>query len=404
MISKVVFYTVYIVILGIIGAVAYFLVSILVRFIPEQFKELPLVAVFGLVVFVYILALVVHEGGHVISILRNKISLRAVKIQIFLFIKIDGKWKLRFVFSDGLDGIAVPDMPLIRNEEDFLKMQKAFAKILIAGPLATIYGWVFVFVISLVILFRSSDPIIQSAAFAISSSFSVISLFTFLILFVKDEHSVNDIPGFQLIKKDAFFAAYLFYQYIFFSSSPEKLRDESCYLKAKLIEELQIKLSQKDVHMYTINAIDILLMEYLAGIVKEMPEVVEGYLDFLLNDSEALTKLHKSGDGAYACFHIVQFLYMNDSTRHSATELYDRLKTSLKPITPVIDYFIRQTDHIIGLEDHSEFLKNRKNMRTSQIHSFTKHFDGCFVDEIRIIENITNKISTRINAPDYRDE
>ncbi|MCD8502604.1 MAG: M50 family metallopeptidase [Bacillaceae bacterium] len=384
MLKKTLFFILYLLVCAAIGAT----IGILLSYLPDHYKVLPGYAVFLIFIFTYFLAIALHELGHAISIVRHNIPLRALMILMFLFIKIEGKWKLRFTFTNILGGLAVPDMPVVKDKQTFTKMQKAYAKILLAGPIASILMWLILSAASIILLLISSNSYMLSGALTFLLSLTAITIFLLSTCFIKNEYAVGDFPAYQLAKKETFFAAYQFYQYAYFSSSPKKNRDENEYVRNVLLEELEQKLQNKDTHVYTIGVLDILLVEYLAGVTDELPNITEAYIDFILNDEESLLKLKETETGIKFYFHIIQLQYIIEDKKQVTSELYDNFKKELKMKTPVIQYLIKQTDHFIGIEDHSLFLSDNSNIRVSQLHNILKNFDGFMMDEILLNKKI----------------
>ena len=352
--------------------------------LPDDYTALPFYINILIFLITYFVLIAVHELGHFFTFIRNNIDMRALFLMVFMVIKENGKWCFKFkpnkLTSTG--GIAIPDVDIVQDKDDLKQVQRGFAKALIAGPIASI---VFGFISSAIILplmLVIDNIYLKSILFTILSSTVVITLFITIICFFKNEMVIGDFPAYMMARSDDFFVAMQFYQYAVFSSDFERIRSENKYLKSVLSRGLARKLEEKDLHVYTLQIIDTLLVEYLAGVSEELPEVIDQYVNFLLNNDEAFEKVKDSEQAMVLWFHIVRLLYINRSEKEKAEELFDEIKRRVKKKDPVARYLIKQTEHVLGIKDHSEYLKDKKNINTSSADGLFKNFEGYYIDEM----------------------
>lgn len=340
----------------------------------------------SLLIFIlaYILSITIHELGHFFSFIKNGINMRALFIIIFMFIKKEGKWKACINLNNvtALGGIAIPEVTPVKNEQEFKKLQRGYSKAIIAGPITSIISCLLLLLVILPILFLT-DTYLNSLLFVFIVSYTAVTILITLASFIKNEVAVGDFPAYTLSKNDDFFIAMQLYQYVLFSSEPIRNRKENIYLKKLLLDILEQKLKNKDTHVYTINMIDVFLVEHLAC-KSQLPEVVKDYINFLLRNSSKLLNKNRSEIIRIFIFHTIRLLHQEESTKIDALNLYSKIMNSLEKITPVDTYYIKQTEHVLGITDNSQFLKDKNNIKTSSAYELWRNFEGYYVDEIAL--------------------
>nr|WP_246596219.1 M50 family metallopeptidase [Bacillus alkalicola] len=341
------------------------------------------------------MALTVHELGHAISFARNGLSVRAVAITFFFFIKRNGRWKIEFNPNNVtfMGGIAVPDLKSVKGEEELIKHQKGYARALIAGPLASLYLWVVGSGIAVLIITISSNVYLQSTMFTFGLSLLFITLFFLGSSFIKSESAIGDFPAYNLAKKNRFFTGMQLYQYAAFSTDYEKTRRSNTYLKRYLINELSQKLKEEDTHIYTLALLETFIMEFLVGKEKEIPKVVLDYVEFIIAGEKRYSKLGQTEMGLAIIFRIIQLLY-SIGDEEKAEKMYEELKVTHKQKTAMRNYFYKQIAHMFGIEDNTEFLNEKKNINISPAHGIWKVFEGYYEDEMLFNEKISLKRSS----------
>lgn len=336
----------------------------------------------------YIGAVAVHELGHGIGFTLNGLKMRALFITMFLFIKENKKWKFKIRPNNvtTIGGIAIPDLDVVKDENEFNRLQKSYANAIISGPITSTILLIGGLAISTSFIFLSSDIYLQSIFFSFAKYLTIISLFLLGTCFFKSEIAIGDFPAYKLCKKDGFFVAIQLYQYALFSSDPNKIRSENKYLKEVILNGLSQKLQDKDTSIFTLNILDTLIIEYLSGVSKDLPKVVEDYIDFLIDNKEWMSRLKNYEVSQTLRFHIIRLLYINEKNREESTKLYEELKNDVNMKKTFIKYFIKQTDHLFGYADNSNYLKDKNNIVISSAHGLWKNFDGYFIDETKLNE------------------
>lgn len=332
----------------------------------------------------YFLSVTFHEFGHAIAFKMNKIKMRAIIFMNFMLIKENGKWKFKIIRNSSLGGIAIPEISNIKDEKEFVLKQKGFSTALIAGPVSSILTWFIFTTIGLIILKITSNSYIKSGIIISLTSLCVITFIILATSLIKNDMVVGDFPAYKIAKTDRYFTAMQLYQYGYFSSNPEKAREENIFLRKLIIEELNKKYKNQHTDWYTLGMIDMIMVEYLAGFLEELPEVVDDYINLILNRPDILKDLRVNQSKEIMYFHLIIFLYKNEETKEKAIELYEDIKNTIKPNTPKRKYLFKQIEHILKIADNKEFLMNEKNIVTSDINFIFKHFPGFFMDEIKL--------------------
>jgi len=359
--------------------------------LPPYYTAMPRLVNIIIFVLTYFLAVGLHELGHAISFSKNGIKMRALFITMFLFIKEDKKWKLKIRPNKvtAIGGIAIPDIGVVKDEIEFKKLQNAYSKAILAGPISSIALFIVGILISILVISLSSNVYVISGFYSFAKYLSVISLFLLFSCIFKSEVAVGDFPAYTLAKKDSFFVAMQLYQYAIVSSDYKRVRSENKYLKEVLLNGLSEKLENKDTHIFTLNLIDTFIIEYLAGMSNELPTIVKDYIEFLLDNPEWMTNLKNYEVSNILRFHILRLIYSEDIDK--ATKLYEDLKKHIKQNNPVMKYYIKQTDDLFGYADNSSYLNDKNNIKISSAHGIFKNFEGYFVDEMKINEMNTTK-------------
>lgn len=358
---------------------------------PAKLTSLPLYTTIIIVIFTHLLAVTVHEIGHAYIFSKNGIKMRAVIITFFLFIKMDGNWKMKFRPNNitALGGIAIPDVASVKSKTELERMQKAYSKALIAGPIASIILLGVVLLISVTITLSTTNDVLSSAFFTLAISITVITSLFIGSSFIKNEVVIGDFPAYKLAKNDLFFVSMLLYQYAIFSTEHERIRNENDYVRHLLVKDLEIKLTEQNTHIYTLGLIDQFIIEYLSGRLIDIPQVIFDYVDLLTNNKTEISKLKRTETGLSIYFHLLLFMHTNEISKVNARGLYLELKEEIKPKTMMRKYLIKQADHIFGIEKNSNYLQNINNICTSPAHGIWKNFEGYYVDEIILNEKIT---------------
>lgn len=356
------------------------------------FVSPPIYIVILIAILTFVLSVTLHEFGHAISFIKNGIKMRGIIFVNFLLIKEEGRWKFKVIRNKSLGGITVPEIMHIKDEKEFLEVQKGFANALIAGPIATIISWIILTGVGLVIINTSTNVNVSSAIWVFIIALTIITFFIIISSFFKNDMIIGDFPAYKTAKKDKYFVAMQLYSYGYFSSNAEKAREENVYLREFIIEKLKVKYKEKNFHWYTLSMIDTILLEYLSGFLEELPIIVEDYINLILKNHNILSDIKRTQEKEIMYFHIIIYLYKDESTRASSFVLYEDIKNITKPNTPKRKYLFKQVEHILGISNNEKFLRDNKNIINSDMHFIFKYFPGFFIDEIKINGSITKEV------------
>lgn len=353
--------------------------------IPFEFIAPPAYLTIMILVITYIVVIGIHELGHFISFVRNGIKMRALFITIFLIIYENHKWRLKIRPNNitAFGGIAIPEVMPVKDEEQFKRLQQAYARAILAGPITSIIAWLVLSLAIVPMIILGQNIYINSILIIFMLSITGTTLLIIIASLLKNEIAVGDFPAYSLAKNDRFFLAMQLYQYVLFSSNPETNRRKNTFLKGIICEGLVEKLKKEDTHIFTVNIIDAFLVEYLAGF-SELPKVVSDYIDFFLKNPELIRQSKASEAVQLLRFHIIGWLYRDENTRDRAMGLYDEIMAEMGRKTPVQKYLIKQIEHIMGIADNSKYLENINNIRTSSAHGLWKNFEGYYIDEMSL--------------------
>lgn len=355
----------------------------------KGFVSPPIYIIILIIVLTFILSVTLHEFGHAISFIINGIKMRGIIFVNFLLIKENNKWKFKIIRNKSLGGIAIPKITNIKNEKEFLQIQKSFAKALLAGPMASIVSWIALTLIGLIIINNSTNLSLNSGIWVFIITLAIITFFIVFSSFFKNDMVIGDFPAYKTAKNNKYFTGMQLYNYGCFSSNPEKSRKENIYLREFIIKELKEKYEKKDFHWFTLSMVDTILVEYLSGFLKELPRVVEDYIDLILKKPNILSDIKRTQEKEIMYFHLIMYLYRNENTKERAFLLYKDIKKLIKPDTPKREYLFNQVEHMLGVSNNEKFLRDNKNIVNTDMHFIFKHFPGFFIDEIKINESIT---------------
>ena len=144
-----------------------------------------------IILVTFVINIAIHELGHLISMLKNKIKVRAVFILAFTFVKTD---KIRIGIYPKLfklvGGAVIPNIGEIKDRESYYQYVDAFKKVIKAGPFATISFSLFSVIFFIISLFFGN-----SALVFISFYFMVITLILMVLILISSKQDFNGLYG-----------------------------------------------------------------------------------------------------------------------------------------------------------------------------------------------------------------
>ncbi|CCV63993.1 conserved hypothetical protein [Alteracholeplasma palmae J233] len=227
---------IFIIIMFVIGVIVGFLSyhGYLLKFFTalSNFQWYYIILCFLLGVFINIGA---HELGHLIVLKKNGISIRAIFV-LFLTVTKLKRWKIGIYpkLSILLGGMVIPNIPLIKTEEDYNHLITRFAKGIKAGPIASKF-----FCLFSIILFIFSMILNSSTFIAISFYLMILTIIiTYLVLMaskVSYEGLYGDFVAYDKLTKDSRFALVYILQS---AETSDYEKENKQFLWHKVVEQL----------------------------------------------------------------------------------------------------------------------------------------------------------------------
>jgi len=359
--------------------------------------KLPVSAYFLILPAEYFMSVFIHEMGHFLTFSRNGLKVRALFLSALMFIRENNTWKVKFCPNSItlLGGAVIPDVSVVKSQEEFDKIRMAYARAIAAGPDATVAFYVIAQLIAFPFILQQANEVLQLLFCFVSLFMALVTIFLLFISLFHTETVISDIHAAYLCQTNPSFVAMQIYQYSVFSSNSEVVRRESQFLRDIILDSIEKKLYSKDIGIIELSILNIFIMEYLTGDSDHLPKSVLDFITRLMYTPSIRKKIHHSEVGTYLWFHIVILLGLMDNTRDKALEEYDFLVNNINTKDMVNWYLMHQARHALGLADHSAFLSNRSNICASSLHGMWKYFDGYYTQEIKLNKFIISNISCR---------
>lgn len=152
------------------------------------FKAIHILLYPVLVLVSLFLVILIHELGHLISFVVNGIKIRALLVLGLVFKRT--KKGFRFQFYAPLvklvGGLVVPELPSIKNDDEYKEVVNKFSKALIAGPQISLFYGVVTFIVFILTLMLSSSSLLIGL-FALN--FIITFLLTILVMLSSKIHT-----------------------------------------------------------------------------------------------------------------------------------------------------------------------------------------------------------------------
>ncbi len=380
-------------ILSIIGGMAIGFVATATNFrffnvISDEYTSLPLWGNILVIIIMYFFSVAVHELTHFITFIKNGVKMRALIIGFLCFLYDGEKWRLKLKYNNvtSIGGIAIPNLGVIKDEEEIKKLQQGFARAIISAPIASIILGITYPIIFIPIMHSVQSVILKSIIYTSVVTVIIAAIIITLSSFAKSELAYGDFPAYKESKNNRFFILVQLYQYAIFSTKHDEVRRNNTYLKEVIVEELERKYMDKATDIFTLGVIDTLIVEYLVGIIDSIPKVVQDYVEYFTENYDILTSKKSIENCKILGFHIV-YLLESQGEREKALSLYDKLRENA-PESHVMEYYKKQTATLLRLEDHREFLRDKSNIKTSSAFSLWNIFEGYYVDDMKLNSRI----------------
>jgi hypothetical protein len=301
------------------------------------------------------LVILVHELGHLMSFVFQNIRIKGIYVLCFVVIKINGKWKFKIFpkFLSLMGGLVIPDLPPIKNDEDYDRIIDVLKKALIAGPdTSIIYCGVisFLYIISLLI----GNPIFAGIMFYVFVTTLLLTLIVVKASKVSYQGLFGDyIAERELGKNERFTLAYLLSAYEYATEEEQS----KPYLWKMLIHELGKGLKVRNT--FSLH----LLIIYLHTVVFE-GEI--GCWDIFNQVKNLAPTVSREEAGFILYQYIIYLTYITEGLDKALTLLEKQKDMKFKVSENVRFYWEVFTNHALKLVDGSKYLNDPKFIHSSQ--------------------------------------
>jgi flagellar basal body-associated protein FliL len=164
----------------------------------------------------FYLILIIHEMGHAVVFIINKVKIRAIIIHFFGLKRKSNNRLTLFVdrkLWGFLGGMVIPLLEGFNNEETFEKTRQIFRKSLLAGPIFSIIGWVINLAISIPLILFSSNPALIVFSLLSFVLHTVIFIIVIASSMVESGGAIGDFKAHKRLKRDETFFLRIALQY-----------------------------------------------------------------------------------------------------------------------------------------------------------------------------------------------
>lgn len=328
----------------------------------------------------YFLVVMAHELTHAIAFLIEGIRPKMILILIFLFHK-DTRWHLtidpKLIILGG--GMVMPDFYKIHDEKDIRYYQKATSFSLMAAPTFTIVSASIMLLLDLVFFYHS--PLFTVFTFYVvlfSAFFTYTSMLSAQGIF-------GDFVAHKRINSDAVFGLSVISQFV---------DDMTPYL----YHEMRDRLAEQRPSDFSIH----LLNFYSTLLEKGIHEDTD--IDtFLLEKTKVLAKspiiarrIARQHQQILVLQQAILYLYraQEDDLMDQLLQIFSEELGHIKSKQPVKTYYMKQTNHLIGRIDASDYLSETRPFRLGLMDLIVSHlpeYQAAENDRLRPIQRFEKK-------------
>ena len=374
---------------GLLGIIMSFIFGYL---ISNLNIELNIIEICILFIVTYYFAVAVHELTHFAVFKINKIDMRCLVIGPFIFLNTNNKWVFKFKFTKLFfaGGIAIPDIDVIQDDKDLSRFREGFAKALISAPIVSIILNLLFAILTFISLDNVSNDVFNKYMLIILILLSLITLLITISSMIKNEIAIGDYQAYFSTKKDIDFVVINLYQYIMFSTKYTTFESRK-YLIAFLDEYFQVSYENKVVNLYLISCIDNMLHDYLTDKIDYLPKGAIQYINFSIENYKLIYDNLKQKEVPSIYFHnLVLYLSLNKNTKYYASEFYSNIHRVINISSPVIKYYNLRTTHLLGLENNSDYICDKYNIKTSSLYELLSLFEWYYDNEYYLCNKLHN--------------
>ncbi len=327
-------------------------------------REVPFYAYPLLFILAFYVTLFVHEMAHFLAFKIQGIKLRALYLTMFVWVKQHKKWrfKIRPKLWVLFGGLVVPDLPPIKDQASYQKVLSAFAKSLIAAPVATLVFAACVLLTSIGLIGWSNN-IIWIGFFFIYMLFNTAWTALYYATFKLHTDSIyGDFVAFRNMKEDPVFALSQVVQYTMFSTTESQEADDFIMrLLEERIESLKIN--------YTLFH-HMLVIQYLEGLIEKgsvAPQTIHHKLISLAQH------LPITNEQTWILGHQLVLYFYQVQAIEEASNLWLRLikRTHVSKLPErLLEYYEKKTEHMTFMADHDAYFLEDEHLYVGQMWIF----------------------------------
>ncbi|MBN2300539.1 MAG: site-2 protease family protein [Acholeplasmataceae bacterium] len=321
----------------------------------EGLGSLSIIGYFLWLIFAFYFTLTLHELGHFIAFHFQGVKLRAIYLTIFVFYKDEKRWhftikpKLWVLFG----GLVVPDLGEIADEDAYQTLNHRFSNSLIIAPIVTISVLIVSILTFLLVLILGSNT--HLLGIITINTIYIVLLSTLYIYTFKLSNPMfyGDFVAYKKMKSDPIFQLAQLTQYTMFS-----LRDSDKTIR--FLWDKSRDIVSKEPLSSSIFYI-MVVTNYLDGILK-MDYEIDPLIDDKLKKMN-LSSLCRTEQGLSLAYDLCFYEYKNKNPEqaYQKFELIQR-RANQKLDKKMLTYLRNKSAHIMHLEDHEAFLKDKENL------------------------------------------
>jgi len=342
-----------------------------------------------LVIFIFFIVILVHELGHLLSFVVSKVKIRALLVLGLVFKRTKKGFKFEFFtpLIKLLGGLVVPELPNVGDDDEYNTLVEKFSKALIAGPMISLYYFIFITVIFIFIWVYSNNSILIGI-FALN--FIVTFILTILIMLSSKVHTnilYGDFVAYDKMKNDELFQLNQITQYMSFKLEEDSETNEYLINKIKnYIKDNSIKYNMFTMNLYS-QYISLILHSDVNHYDSKVDEKIRAYQIKRLINNDFGIELAYLISAYYYRFKKVDDAYM---TFNRILEI-DNKKTDSKE---VLLLNLRYA-HLLNIKDNTLELIKEENLYTDELY---------LLKPIFALEDLREEATFKLPFVDYYTE
>lgn len=319
------------------------------------FNEIPIWAYPLWLIFSFYLTLSLHELGHFFAFIFQGVKTRAIYITIFIFYKTEKGW--RFTINPKLwvlfGGLVVPDIALIKTEEDYQKIVKAFTKSLMTGPVVTIITLIMSWMMTFVFILWTEAYLMMGILMVNTIFITLLSTLYIYTFKLSNPMFYGDFVAHKKMIEDPIFQVVQINQYTMFSLNEHHETNRFLFEKVKELI-LSTDINQSLFHT-------MLLSSYLENIIY-MGYDIDPVIHEKIKKISVVPYL-RTEQGFMLAHHMVYYHYMTKDVNLSyamLNQIYQRSYPKLDE--KLVTYMKKKSYHLLHIENYETFLSEKDNI------------------------------------------